>query len=268
MICIAPLVVLAALYLAQDSLILQPDFVLPSWNRLAADTGNTAVWQEQGRYLGKIHEPDRPAPGAAEPRGTVGTVILFHGNAGNVDHRLPLSRALTSRGLRTVLVEYPGFGNREGQATVNAILAASLDDFRLALERWPPPVYVFGESFGAAIAAQVIAHNPDKVAGAVLITPWDSLASVAKAKLFQLPLDVFLHHRLDSAEALAGYRGKLAIVAAEKDRVIPVGHARALARALPAAFYTEVPSANHNTWLSRFKPEEWDRLLDTIGARQ
>jgi uncharacterized protein len=254
---IAPIAALVALYVFQDRLILQPDFALESWKASAAQARHAVPWQEQGRYLGKIHEPEVPAKG---------TIILYHGNAGTVDHRADLARELSSRGFRTVLVEYPGYGEREGRATVSNLLSASLQDFTLALGRWPGPVYVFGESLGAGIAAQVVRNNPDRIAGAALFTPWDSLARLANEKLFPLPVDFLLRRKLDSTQALAGYKGRLAIISAESDTVIPVEHARALAAALPAALYLELSGAGHNNWLSHLHARDWETILDAVTA--
>ncbi|SNS14622.1 hypothetical protein SAMN06265795_101233 [Noviherbaspirillum humi] len=254
MLLLVPLLVVAGLYLGQDRLILQPDFRLPSWQAMA-EPAELQPWLEQGRYLGKVLEASGPARG---------TAVLFHGNAGHVDHRLPLAKQLAGRGLRVVLVEYPGFGRREGSAGINPILEAAQADFMLALRRWPGPVFVVGESLGAGVAAQVIRSHPDQVAGALLVTPWSSLAALAREKAGHLPVDWLLHQRLDSAEALTGYGGRLVILGAGRDGVIPVEHARALARALPHAAYLEVAEANHNTWLAHIVPAQWDSLFGAL----
>jgi hypothetical protein len=255
MIYIVPLLVLAGLYAFQDQLILQPHFGGDSGEAAAEGIARSRRWIEKDQYRGKIHEPLIPERG---------TIVLYHGNAGNVDDRVELAQAMTSRGFRAVLVEYPGFGERKGSAKVNSALSASLEDFALARARWPGPIYVAGESFGSGVATQVAMRHRDEVAGVALFTPWDSLASVVKAKL-HLPLHLLLHQRLDSVEALAGYQGNVAIMAAAQDSLIPVRHARALSAALPAAYYVEIPRADHNTWLWHATPADWDKLLGAMS---
>ncbi|TVR03494.1 MAG: alpha/beta hydrolase, partial [Spirochaetaceae bacterium] len=52
------------------------------------------------------------APGT-EP--TVNTVVFFHGNAGNISHRLDTIRILADLGVNTFIFDYRGFGESEGR---------------------------------------------------------------------------------------------------------------------------------------------------------
>ncbi|MDB5839256.1 MAG: alpha/beta hydrolase [Herminiimonas sp.] len=246
---------LALLYGWQNSIILQPGIGGGSRDVLALCTPGSAVWPDHGKYRGKICEPANAAKG---------TVIVYHGNAGTVDDRSALVDVLTLRGYRTVLVEYPGFGAREGSATINSALSASMEDFRLAYATWPAPIYVLGESFGAGIAAEVAGNYREKVAGLVLITPWDSLANVVNAKFLHLPIGFLLHQRFDTVAALSAYPGNVVIVGAERDEVIPVSHARALAKAVPAAAYQEIRGAGHNSWPMVMTQADWDRVTESL----
>ena len=44
-----------------------------------------------------------------------GTVLVFHGNAGNASDRFFYGPVLNTLGYRTLLVEYPGYGGRKGE---------------------------------------------------------------------------------------------------------------------------------------------------------
>lgn len=245
---------LALIYFWQSSLILLPGISGNSADLLEQCGAGSAVWQEDGKYRGKVCEPTGPAKG---------TIILYHGNAGTVDDRVTLAVELIDRGFRVALAEYPGYGKREGNATINKVLAASLDDFAVAHAKWPAPIYVLGESFGAGVAAEVAKKHGEKVAGVVLITPWDSLANVVNATFF-IPLSFLLHEQFDTVEALSKYRGNVVIVAAERDEVIPVRHARALAKVVSASAYLELRGAMHNDWPAFMTQKDWDWVLDSL----
>jgi len=245
---------LALIYFWQSSLILLPGIGGSSADVLAQCGPGSAVWQVSGKYRGKVCEP----AGLAK-----GTVILYHGNAGTVDDRTGLAEVLIGRGFRVALSEYPGYGKREGSATINSVLAASLDDFEIAHAKWPAPVYLLGESLGAGIAAEVVEKHPEKVAGIILITPWDSLANVVNSMFF-VPLSFLLHQRFDTVQALTEYRGSVVIVAAERDEVLSVSHARALAKAVPSAAYLELRGAGHNDWPSFMTREDWDWVMKSL----
>lgn len=245
---------LALVYYWQSSMIFLPGIGGGSPDVLAQCGPGSAEWIEDGTYRGKACEP----AGAA-----IGTVIIYHGNAGTVDDRAYLAAELTRRGFRAVLHEYPGYGKREGKATVRHVLGESLNDFVLAHARWPGPVYVLGESLGAGIAAQVVAKHGDKAAGLVLITPWDSLSNVVNG-MFPVPLSFLLHEGFDTMQALAQYRGNIVIVSAERDEVLPVTHARALAKAIPAAAYLELPGAGHNDWPACMTAQHWGKIVAVL----
>ncbi|HEY0845860.1 MAG TPA: alpha/beta fold hydrolase [Noviherbaspirillum sp.] len=251
MSAIAAGIFLVLVYYWQSSMILLPGIQGGSSDVLAQCGPGSKAWRKGDRYLGKVCEPSGEAQG---------TIVVYHGNAGTVDDRAFLASELTARGFRVVLAEYPGFGAREGSATIRQVLDASLDDFEVAQATWPAPLYILGESFGTGIAAVIAKRHPDNVAGLLLITPWDSLANVVNA-LFPLPLAFLLYERFDNVAALSAYRGNVVIVAAGRDEVLPVRHARALAKATPSAAYIELPHAGHNDWPAHLSESDWRRMI-------
>ena len=58
---------------------------------------------------------------------------------------------------------------------------------------------VIGESLGAGVAAMAAARQRDKVAGLLLITPWDRLERIAGFHYPGLPVKWLLRDRYDSA---------------------------------------------------------------------
>ena len=53
-----------------------------------------------------------PAPASLPARGTV---LLFHGNAGNISHRIDYAKMFYALGYNTLLVDYRGFGESTGE---------------------------------------------------------------------------------------------------------------------------------------------------------
>lgn len=257
-LCIA-IALLAAfaglLFIMQDRMILLPG--------LAAAAGlprlgpGAAEWTEHDQYRGIVIEPPAPAQG---------TVVFFHGNATLAPQLQVLAPYFLDRGLRVVLQEYPGFDRRPGKPTVRSALTSAHEDVALAARKWPGPLYLAGHSFGAGLAAQVAGANPDKIAGILLFTPWNSLASLAREKYFGIPLDFLLHERLDSAEALKRYNGPSVIVAAEQDTIVPPHHAKALADAIPNAHYIALRGADHVSWIDAPMPGTYARIFEAWGS--
>ena len=81
----------------------------------------------------------------------------------------------------------------------------------------------------------------------MLVVPFDSLASVASRQFFFLPVRFLLRDAWDNVEALSHYTGPVEIFGATDDTIIPVEHARALAKQIPGAHFIEI-TGGHNDW--------------------
>jgi pimeloyl-ACP methyl ester carboxylesterase len=248
---------LLVLFLMQDSLILRPGLAA----RLDAGTISSDVYElrEDGQYRGLVYDP------VGAPKGTI---LIFHGNASLAQGLDVITEPFLERGVRVVLQEYPGYGQRAGKATVRNALASALEDFKVVRDKWDGPVYVAGHSFGAGIAAQVAGAFPESVAGVVLFTPWNSLASLVNESFFGIPFGLLLRNKLDSALALQRYQGPVVIISAEKDLIVPTSHSRALAARLPSALYMEIQDANHISWLFQKMPEAYARIFNALRLPQ
>ncbi|CAG9207210.1 Alpha/beta hydrolase BEM46 [Paraburkholderia sabiae] len=253
----AYVVALVALYFMQDRMLLpaSPDVAGSLVGHHAAY--DVERWQADGEYAGYLVTP------AAAPRGTF---LVFHGNAETAENKLPVAGIFVRDGYRVVVVEYPGQGNREGKRTMLAALAASREALVAARAQWPGPLYLVGESLGAGMAAQAIAGNEKSVAGVALITPWDSLASVASTKYPIFPVRWMLHDPFDSVAALARYDGPLVVIGAQQDTLIPIVHAQRLAGTHPGAHLMLLPDANHEDWFGAMNDAHWQQVLRWMQA--
>ncbi|PTY08706.1 alpha/beta hydrolase [Opitutaceae bacterium EW11] len=193
-------------------------------------------WRIDGRQLGVASTVEHPRF----------IWLMCHGNAGQAANRGYVRACLPPEDSVYVL-EYPGYGDREGSPSMKSINAAALEAYA-ALRRGFPgvPVGVIGESLGSGPASYLcsLTDPPDR---AVLIVPFDNLLSVAKEHLRWLPVGLLMRDRWDNAAALSHYAGRIEIFGAASDEVIPVRHARQLAAALPRATYREMP-CGHNDW--------------------
>jgi hypothetical protein len=132
-----------------------------------------------------------------------------------------------------------------------------------ALETWPGPLVLVGESLGAALVAQHARRHEERLAGLVLVTPWDDLRSVAKKHYPALLVGLALRHPLDSVAALQGFAKPVTVLVALGDEVVGAEGGRRLARAL-GAHVVEV-EGGHNDWLYAMTPAQWDALLAPLA---
>lgn len=205
---------------------------------------------------------------ACEPPGTArGTAIVFHGNAGHAGHRAFYAAALNRLGLRVILAEYPGYGPREGTPDEPGLVSDAQETIELAHRLYGAPVLVIGESLGAGVVAASGARERDRIAGLVLITPWDTLLHVAAFHYPWAPVKWLMHDRYDSVAHLAGFGRPVLVVVAERDSIVPPRLGEALYNALPAPKQLRiVEAAEHNDWPGHVDDRWWREAIGFLLA--
>ena len=205
--------------------------------------GGLQVWRENGREIGLMRE-------VAEPDNVW---LLLHGNGGQAaDRTYALPRFSTRDGV--FILEYPGYGQREGRPSRAALDAAAIEAFAALRRRYPgKAIGIAGESLGSGPACG-LAHQPEPPEKIVLLVLFDSLKRVASERVAWLPAAELLGDVWDNGTALAGYRGVVEIFAARNDRIIPVKHACALAATVPGA-KLHVFDGGHNDWAAQHSIE-------------
>lgn len=102
------------------------------------------------------------------------TVLMFHGNAGNVGHRIPIAKVLQDfLGCHVLMLEYRGYGLSTGVPDENGLkidAQTALDHLRQRGETADSRIIVYGQSLGGAVAINLVATNEDKggIAGLIL----------------------------------------------------------------------------------------------------
>lgn len=235
---LATVVVLAAL-LAFGCHVL-PGKMLFHPTRDARDTSLTP-WVHEGRTIGFAREVEKPR----------NIWLMLHGNGGQAADRtyaLPAFDAADS----VFILEYPGYGQREGKPSRKSFDAAAREGYALLRTRFPgTPVCLAAESIGSGPASVLSAEKPapDKI---VFVVPFDTLAAVGKEHVSYLPVDLLLTGYWNNLESMKGYRRPVDIFGAESDGIIPVRHAQALAASVPQAKFHMI-AGGHNDWSAQPK---------------
>jgi len=132
----------------------------------------------------------------------------------------------------TYLVEYRGYGDSSGKPTQKALLSDALHIYDMISHRhrW---ISLFGRSLGTGVASLVAARRDiDRMA---LITPFDSIQSVAQSRFALYPMSLLLEDRYSSTEQIPKIKADTIIIIASDDKVVPPEHAHRLANAYPSS---------------------------------
>ena len=257
------LLIIAALILwrsnIQNRLIYYPDSSRPSEEWLKAN--NLNYWPSSLKdYRGFVS--------INETKSLNGTIIVFHGNAGTAADRLFYVKCLVPLGYRVILAEYPAYGRRKGEVGEKVFVSDAIETVHLVFELYGGPLYLLGESLGCGVAAAVAKDTKAKIDGIILITPWDTLASVAQSKFPFLPVKLFLRDKYDSIENLRSFKKGIAVVGAERDEIIPVEHANRLYLALPGKAKKKwiMKGVGHNDWAMFADTSFFKEIMDFIRS--
>ena len=246
----------AAAWFAQERLIFYPQ-PMAGISHLPPHARSLALTAADGTRLAGFEIPgsETPAP----------VVLYFGGNAEEISWTLADKRwpgTWTIAGLN-----YRGYGGSEGKPGEKDLVADALVLFDTIAARDDVDarrIVVVGRSLGTGVAAQVAAQRP--VAAAILISPYDSLAEVARIHYPWLPVDLLLRHRFDVLKAIATVHVPMLAIVGSADGIIPAARSKALYEGWPGPkTWLAIPGAGHNDLGST--PAFWTgiaRFLDTL----
>lgn len=123
------------------------------------------------------------------------------------------------------LMDYRGFGSSTGEPSEKALYQDALalyDEVAKKHER----ISIGGRSLGSGIATYVAAHR--EVSKLALITPYDSIVSVAQGRYPLYPASLLLKDKYDSLSRAKKIKSETFIVIAQNDKVIPRVHVQRL----------------------------------------
>lgn len=174
---------------------------------------------------------------------------LLIGFGGNAQNAQELGAYLTDvlPDYHVATFHYRGYHPSTGSPSERALFADSLLIHDHLVGRLAPPAtYAIGISLGSGVATYLSRERP--LDGLVLVTPFDSIEAVARELYFWAPVGWLLRHRFPSDRHMAGNPTPTAIIAAERDRVIPPRRTEALAAVVDnLVFHRILPGAAHDT---------------------
>ena len=195
--------------------------VYGAWNieRMAA-VANLQRWTNgAGEFIGM----KRPA--TAQP--AKGRVLVLYGNGSCTINSAHYADEIQSvDDLDVYILEYPGYADRAGSPSEQSLFAAA--DDALAALGTNQPVYLVGESLGSGVASHLAGAFPDRVAGVLLISPFNRLSGVAQEHMPLLPVKLLLVDTYPSEEYLRNYHGPVGVTVDGRDNVVPEKFGRQL----------------------------------------
>jgi fermentation-respiration switch protein FrsA (DUF1100 family) len=200
------------------------------------------------------------------------TLLFFHGNAGNISHRLESLALFNGLGLAVFIIDYRGYGNSEGSPSERGIYEDAQAAWRYLTETRAIPdqkIILFGRSLGGAIAAYIAAEK--KAMGVVLESTFTSVPDMAAELYPWLPARRLARYYYNTNERMDAINSPVMVVHSRHDEIIPFDHGRALfQRANEPKRFLEL-SGDHNYGfmqeLDRYR-DHWDDFISFLIKQQ
>ncbi|MEM7291951.1 MAG: alpha/beta hydrolase [Pseudomonadota bacterium] len=110
-------------------------------------------------------------------------------------------------------------------------------------------------------------HDETQTDGLVLLTPWDSLTSLASSIYWFMPVRWLIQDHYNSIANLRDYEGPIAVITAGQDRVIPNKHSERLFDKLETEKQRwHFSEAGHNSWPISPSGEWWREVMEFVSS--
>ncbi|MEJ2514835.1 MAG: alpha/beta hydrolase [Gammaproteobacteria bacterium] len=247
-------------YLRQESLLFLPN--LPTRSHWATPEAagleyeSVSVATADGETLDGWFVPGRP-DGMA--------MLFFHGNAGNISHRLDSLRMFHQLGLSVLIVDYRGYGRSTGRPSEEGTYQDALAAWHwLTEDRGMDPrrVVLFGRSLGGAVAAWLATRV--QPAGLVVEGTFRSVPALGADLYPWLPVRSLSRLDYDTEAYLRDARCPVLVIHGAGDEIVPLSHARALRAAAPGDTELLELEGGHNDAFLADRERYLDGLSDFL----
>lgn len=199
--------------------------------------------------------------------GARGAVLLFHGNAGNISHRIDYPAMFNRLGYSTLLVDYRGYGQSTGSPSEEGTYRDALASWRyLTGTRGvrPEDIVIVGESLGGAVASWLAARHAPRAL--ILASSFTSVNDLGAEIYWFVPVRLISRFGYDTLANLGKIRAPVLIAHSRDDDVVPFAHGQKLfAAANEPKEFLEMRGSHNDGFI--FSREEWVRAVGSFLER-
>lgn len=156
-------------------------------------------------------------------------VLFFHGNAGNISHRVTTFETLYALGVNVLGIDYRGYGLSEGKPTEQGLYQDAETAYKWLCEEKginPESIFLFGRSLGGAVAIELATRVPS--AGLIVESSFSSVADMGALAFPLVPTRLLLRYKFDSVSKIGKVNVPVLFGHSPADNLVPYRMGRAL----------------------------------------
>ncbi len=161
------------------------------------------------------------------------TLLFFHGNGGNISHRLHKVSQLHNLGVSVFLIDYRGYGRSQGRPSVAGLYKDTKAALAFLIRKKkikPQQIVLYGESLGTALAVSLAAGN--NLGGLILEGAFSCGRDMAKIVFPYLPA-CFIPNIFRSLKDITKVKQPKLFIHSKADEIVPIRLAKKLYQRAP-----------------------------------
>lgn len=152
-------------------------------------------------------------------------LLFFHGNAGNISHRLDSIRQFHNLGLSVLIIDYRGYGQSGGSTTERGIYHDADAAWRYLTENRgisAGDIVIFGRSLGGSVASWLAAQY--QPLALIVESSFTSVPDIAQELYWWLPVRWLSRFSHATRDYIQDVRCPVLIIHSREDEIIPFHH--------------------------------------------
>ena len=156
-------------------------------------------------------------------------LLFFHGNAGNISHRLDSIRLFQDLGLSVLIIDYRGYGQSEGRTTERGIYRDADAAWRYLIEDRgivASDIVIFGRSLGASVASRLATQQ--RPLALIVESSFTSIPDIAQELYPWLPARWLSRLSHATRDYVQDVYCPVLVIHSRDDEIIPFHHGEAI----------------------------------------
>lgn len=192
------------------------------------------------------------------------TLLFYHGNAGNISHRLEKILFLRQTKLNICLIDYRGYGRSKGKPSEKGVYLDAKAAYDYLVNQYnlnPLQIILYGESLGGAIAIDLA--SKEEIGGLILEGVFSNVRDMGK-RIYPFIPRLLLPNPFNSLDKIKKIKVPKLFIHSKNDEIVPLDLGKKLYDIAPEPKQFVPLVGGHNTVFIDSKEEYISTIIKFV----